>query len=135
MSTLLLEGGVRLDGQDITGLRMHERAKGIDFKEVYGKDHADSFLLLESGRAAAANVQANPRVVVYYRNTTKSERLPRGAVWRFFGKARVVASGPERDAVWAKVVPAEQEKDPNRAGAAVIVEVTKVTDLAKVIQE
>ena len=87
-----------------------------------------------SGRAAAANVQANPRVVVYYRNTTKSERLPRGAVWRFFGKARVVASGPERDAVWAKVVPAEQEKDPNRAGAAVIVEVTKVTDLAKVIQ-
>ena len=34
-------------------LRKHERANGIDFKEVFGKDHADSFLLLESGRADA----------------------------------------------------------------------------------
>jgi glutamate/aspartate transport system substrate-binding protein len=34
-------------------LRKHERAAGIDFKEVYAKDHAESFLLLESGRADA----------------------------------------------------------------------------------
>ena len=34
-------------------LRKHERSAGIDFKEVFGKDHADSFLLLESGRADA----------------------------------------------------------------------------------
>ncbi|NIC42221.1 transporter substrate-binding domain-containing protein [Aquabacterium sp. A08] len=34
-------------------LRKHERANGVDFKEIYGKDHADSFLLLESGRADA----------------------------------------------------------------------------------
>ena len=34
-------------------LRKNERAGGIDFKEVMGKDHADSFLLLESGRADA----------------------------------------------------------------------------------
>ena len=34
-------------------LRKNERAKGIDFKEVYGKDHADSFLLLETGKADA----------------------------------------------------------------------------------
>jgi len=34
-------------------LRKNERAGGIDFKEVYGKDHADSFLLLETGRADA----------------------------------------------------------------------------------
>ena len=34
-------------------LRKNERANGIDFKEVMGKDHADSFLLLESGRADA----------------------------------------------------------------------------------
>ncbi len=35
-------------------LRKNERAQGIDFKEVMGKDHADSFLLLESGRADAS---------------------------------------------------------------------------------
>ena len=34
-------------------LRKHERAAGIDFKEVFGKDHADSFLLLEADRAEA----------------------------------------------------------------------------------
>src|SRR5690606_430066 len=34
-------------------LRKHQRAKGVDFNEIYGKDHADSFLLLESGRADA----------------------------------------------------------------------------------
>jgi len=34
-------------------LRKHQRANGIEFKEVFGKDHADSFLLLESGRADA----------------------------------------------------------------------------------
>jgi glutamate/aspartate transport system substrate-binding protein len=34
-------------------LRKHERAAGVNFDEVFGKDHADSFLLLESGRADA----------------------------------------------------------------------------------
>lgn len=34
-------------------LRKHERAAGIDFKEVFGKDHADSMLILEGGRADA----------------------------------------------------------------------------------
>ena len=34
-------------------LRKNERSQGIDFKELTGKDHADSFLLLESGRADA----------------------------------------------------------------------------------
>ena len=34
-------------------LRKHERGQGVDFKEIMGKDHADSFLLLETGRADA----------------------------------------------------------------------------------
>ena len=34
-------------------LRKHQRAQKINFNEVFGKDHADSFLLLESGRADA----------------------------------------------------------------------------------
>ncbi len=34
-------------------LRKHERGNGVAFDEVFGKDHADSFLLLESGRADA----------------------------------------------------------------------------------
>ncbi len=34
-------------------LRKNERAGNLDFKEVYGKDHADSFLMVETGRADA----------------------------------------------------------------------------------
>lgn len=34
-------------------LRKHQRAEKIQFKEVFGKDHADSFLLVDSGRADA----------------------------------------------------------------------------------
>ncbi|MEN9316178.1 MAG: hypothetical protein RIS35_2571 [Pseudomonadota bacterium] len=34
-------------------LRKHERAHKVNFEEIYGKDHADSFLLLETGRADA----------------------------------------------------------------------------------
>ncbi|MBX3621836.1 MAG: amino acid ABC transporter substrate-binding protein [Rhizobacter sp.] len=34
-------------------LRKHQRGQGVNFEEVFGKDHADSFLLVESGRADA----------------------------------------------------------------------------------
>ncbi len=34
-------------------LRKNKRAENLTFREVFGKDHADSFLLLESGRADA----------------------------------------------------------------------------------
>jgi glutamate/aspartate transport system substrate-binding protein len=34
-------------------LRKNKRASGMEFKELFGKDHSDSFLLLESGRADA----------------------------------------------------------------------------------
>jgi glutamate/aspartate transport system substrate-binding protein len=34
-------------------LRKHERGAGVEFKELFGKDHGDSFLLLEGGRADA----------------------------------------------------------------------------------
>lgn len=34
-------------------MRANEKGKNIDFKEVYGKDHADSFLMLETDRAVA----------------------------------------------------------------------------------
>ncbi|MCA0176986.1 MAG: amino acid ABC transporter substrate-binding protein [Proteobacteria bacterium] len=34
-------------------LRRHKRAENVNFREVFGKDHADSFLLLDTGRADA----------------------------------------------------------------------------------
>lgn len=34
-------------------MRAHEKGKNINFKEVYGKDHADAFLMLETDRSVA----------------------------------------------------------------------------------
>ena len=34
-------------------IRKHERAAGVDFKEIFGKDNSEGFLLLESDRAEA----------------------------------------------------------------------------------
>lgn len=34
-------------------LRKHEKAAGVDFQEIFGKDHTDSMLNLDSGRADA----------------------------------------------------------------------------------
>jgi len=37
----------------LQAVRQNKRAKHLDFREVSGKDHSDSFLLLETGRADA----------------------------------------------------------------------------------
>jgi glutamate/aspartate transport system substrate-binding protein len=34
-------------------MRAHKKGQSVDFREVYGKDHADSFLMLETDRAVA----------------------------------------------------------------------------------
>ena len=89
-----------------------------------------------SARTALENLRANPRVVVYYRNSAKTERFPRGAVWRCYGRATVLTEGEQRDQVFERIVPAERDKDPDRKGAAVLIMVERITDLGgNVIQE
>lgn len=82
-----------------------------------------------SNRTAIGNIRSNDRVVVYFRNPARAEELPQGAALRFYGTARVVESGPERDAVMAKVVQKELDADPGRKGSAVIIEVDRITNL------
>lgn len=82
-----------------------------------------------SHRTALANVRNNQKLVVYFRNPDKAEVLPQGATLRFYGSARIVESGPERDAVMAKVVKRELDADPGRKGAAVIIKVDRITNL------
>ena len=82
-----------------------------------------------SHRTALANVRKGSKIVIYFRNPAKAEVLPQGATLRFYGTPRIVESGPERDAVMAKVVKRELDADPGRKGAAVIVDIHRITDL------
>jgi general stress protein 26 len=70
------------------------------------------------------NVTANPKVIVLLRD-------PKARVnWRFHGTATVHEQGALRDQVMAKTVKDELDKDPERKGAAVIIRVDRVTNLA-----
>ena len=77
-----------------------------------------------AGRTAKSNVLENPHVVVFYRNPERRIN------WRFHGTATLHESGPERDNVMRRVVDAELDRDPDRGGAAVLVRVECITDLA-----
>ena len=70
------------------------------------------------------NITANPKVVVLFRDG-KSK-----AAWRFHGLAEVHEAGAIRDQVMARTVAAELEKDPDRKGAAVVIKLDRVTNMA-----
>ena len=69
------------------------------------------------------NVTVNPKVIVLFRDAKTK------VGWRFHGVATVHDSGPVRDQVMARTVPAELEKDPERKGSAVVIRIEKVTNL------
>jgi general stress protein 26 len=70
------------------------------------------------------NVKENPRVVVLFRDP-KSR-----AAWRFHGKATMHEDGPVREQVMARTVKDELDKDPERKGAAVVISLDKITNMA-----
>lgn len=70
------------------------------------------------------NVQENPRVVVLFRDPKTRFNM------RFHGVATVHQEGPVREQVMARTVKDELDKDPERKGAAVVIRVDKVTNLA-----
>jgi predicted pyridoxine 5'-phosphate oxidase superfamily flavin-nucleotide-binding protein len=71
-----------------------------------------------------ANVQHNPQVMILFRNPTTR------AAWRFVGQATIHTTGPVREQVMARTVPAELDRDPERKGYAVVVKVDKVLPLS-----
>jgi general stress protein 26 len=70
------------------------------------------------------NVQENPRVVVLFRDP-KSR-----AAWRFHGTATLHESGPIWEQVMARTVKDELDKDPEHKGAAVVIRLDKITNMA-----
>lgn len=84
-----------------------------------------------SHRSSEAYIGENPRVVVYYRNAARADEMPfRAAALRFHGTARIVKSGPERDRAWDLAGSAEQQKDPEKKGAAVLIDVDLIEELS-----
>ncbi len=83
-----------------------------------------------SRRTILEHIEENPKVVVMYRDP--ATRL----AWRFYGDATVHRDGSVRDQVMARVVQPELDRDPEREGFAIVIDVTRITTLgADVLQE
>jgi hypothetical protein len=66
-----------------------------------------------------AAIRANPRVAVLVR--------PKGAPpMRFYGDAHVVEDADQREAVYQRVIPEEQGRDPEKKGLAVLIRVDRI---------
>lgn len=80
-----------------------------------------------SKRSALAHVGENPRVVVYYRNPSRANEMPyAGAALRFHGSARVIENGDVRERIWEKTIKAEQDRDPEKKGVGVLIDVDRI---------
>ena len=75
-------------------------------------------------RQSAANLESNPKIVLFYRHPTERVNL------RFYGEATVYRSGAVRDNVTARTVPGELDRDPDRIGAAVLVRLYRINQLS-----
>ena len=74
-----------------------------------------------------AAIRANPRVAVLAR--------PKGASpLRFYGAASVVEDPAQRDAVYARVIPEEQGRDPEKNGLAVLIKVDRIRQGAQMVK-
>lgn len=82
-----------------------------------------------SHRGNAANIAANPRVAIYYRNPEQAEHLPRGAAIRLYGSASVVTDDAVRDKIYDTMPEGERKADADKTGHAVIVKIDRVTNL------
>jgi len=82
-----------------------------------------------SHRTSKARLGENANVVVYYRNTARKENPYRASCIRFHGKARLVTGGPERDKAWSLTNHEEQSKDPDKKGAAVLIDLDRIEQI------
>jgi Pyridoxamine 5'-phosphate oxidase len=66
-----------------------------------------------------AAIRSNPRVAVLLR--------PQGSpALRFYGEAQLVEDGEQREAIYQRVIPEEQGRDPEKKGFAVLIRVDRI---------
>jgi hypothetical protein len=52
---------------------------------------------------------------------------------RFYGSARVVEESPQREAIFARVIPEEQARDPEKQGVGVLILVDRIRQAGREI--
>ena len=96
---------------------------------VYDDSH---LALWERGKGSTnAGLADGTKLTVFFRKPQLREEgiLPKGGIARFYGRAKIYKSGAVRDEVWRRLIQPEKDRDPNRNGFAVLIEVERAEDL------
>jgi predicted pyridoxine 5'-phosphate oxidase superfamily flavin-nucleotide-binding protein len=84
-----------------------------------------------SYRSSYEALAENPRIVVYCRNGKRAKELPfRNGALRFRGVARISDDAAIRARAWELSPPAEQARDPDKKGAAILIRIDLIEDLS-----
>jgi hypothetical protein len=88
--------------------------------------------LWERGKGStSANLEDGTPLTVYFRKPQLREEgvLPKGGIARFYGRAKLHKSGPVYEEVWRRLVQPEKDRDPEKKGFAVLIEIERAEDL------
>ena len=95
---------------------------------VFDQDHLATW---ERGRGSTSdNLSDGAKVTIFFRKIPLREEglLPMAGVARFYGTAESHKSGPIYDEVWERLVQAEKDRDPDKKGYAVLINVERAED-------
>jgi hypothetical protein len=96
---------------------------------VYDDAH---IALWERGRGSInENLADGTRLTVFFRKPQLREEgvLPKGGIARFYGRAAIYRSGPVYEEVWRRLVQPEKDRDPEKKGHAVLIEIERAEEL------
>jgi hypothetical protein len=96
---------------------------------VFDDEH---IALWERGRGSTTeNLADGSKVTIFFlKFSLRSEGiLPLGGVARFYGTAAIHKSGPVYDEVWKRLIQLEKERDPEKKGFAVLIQIERAEDL------
>ncbi|MBO0737244.1 MAG: hypothetical protein J2P48_11825 [Alphaproteobacteria bacterium] len=88
--------------------------------------------LWERGKGSTTGnlIDGTPLTVFFRKPQLREEGiLPKGGIARFYGRARTHRSGPIYEEVWRRLVQPEKDRDPQKHGFAVLIEIERAEDL------
>jgi hypothetical protein len=97
--------------------------------QVFDDGH---FSLWERGQGSTTeSLVDGKKVTIYFRKPQLRADgiLPKGGIARFYGTARLYRSGPIYEQVWTRLVQPEKDRDPDKKGFAVLIEVERAEEL------
>lgn len=77
------------------------------------------------------NLTDGAKVTIFFRKSQLRETgiLPKGGIARFYGVATLHKSGPVYEEIWNRIIQPEKDRDPQKKGYGVIIEVQRAEDL------